>query len=321
MALSDRTMKERIQAFGMSRALGMIREDPDKNVPRLLDWVDKVTPKDYLAPQREMFHRFVDEDNNWFRFIKTFWTDIDDDVRQTLFNNFFINSAVIGTQRFKKNKEEHGCNVPWAILMDPTSACNLKCTGCWAAEYGDKLSMDYDTLSDIVRQGKALGTYMYVLSGGEPLVRKRDVIRLCEEHSDCMFLAFTNGTLIDEAFADEMLRVKNFVPAISIEGYREQTDARRGEGTYDKVIAAMEILKRKKLIFGASLCYTSQNTEIIGSDEYFHFLIGLGVKFAWYFTYMPVGVGSPVELIATPEQREYMYRQVRKYRNLRIFSA
>ena len=64
------------------------------------------------------------------------------------------------------------------------------------------------------------------------MVRKKDIIRLCEDHPDCVFSAFTNGTLIDEAFAEEMLRVKNFVPAISIEGFEEATDSRRGGGTY-----------------------------------------------------------------------------------------
>ena len=67
-----------------------------------------------------------------------------------------------------------------------------------------------------------------------------DLIRLCEKHSDCQFLCFTNATLIDEAFADEMLRVKNFIPAISLEGFEEATDGRRGDGVYQKVIAAMQ---------------------------------------------------------------------------------
>jgi len=62
--------------------------------------------------------------------------------------------------------------------MDPTSACNLKCTGCWAAEYGNKMNMDFDTLDNIIEQGKKLGTYMYIYSGGEPLVRKDDIIKL-----------------------------------------------------------------------------------------------------------------------------------------------
>ena len=63
-----------------------------------------------------------------------------------------------------------------------------------------------------------MGTFMYIYSGGEPLVRKKDIITLCERHQDCMFLAFTNVTLIDEEFAQDMLRVGNFVPAISVRG-------------------------------------------------------------------------------------------------------
>ena len=93
---------------------------------------------------------------------------------------------------------------------------------------------------------------MFIYSGGEPLMRMADLIRLCEKHQDCAFLAFTNGTLLDDAFADEMLRVKNFVPAISIEGFEEATDSRRGKGTYAKVIAAMEQLRARRLLFGIS---------------------------------------------------------------------
>ena len=199
--------------------------------------------------------------------------------------------------------------------MDPTSACNLKCTGCWAADYGNKMNMSYETLDNIIGQGKALGTYMYLYSGGEPLVRKDDLLKLCEKHSDCVFLAFTNATLIDESFAEELLRVKNFVPAISVEGFEEETDFRRGKGTYAAVTEAMELLKRKKLPFGISCCYTNKNTEIIGSEIYFDDMIAKGAKFAWFFTYMPVGVDAAPELMATAEQREFMYHQIRKFRD------
>ena len=174
--------------------------------------------------------------------------------------------------------------------------------------------MDYDTLDNIIQQGKKLGTYMYIYSGGEPLMRKADIIKLCEKHNDCAFLAFTNATLIDEGFANEMLRVKNFVPAISIEGYEQETDYRRGKGTYKSVLNAMEILRNNKLPFGISCCYTSKNTDVIGSEEYFDEMIANGAKFAWFFTYMPVGVDAVPELMVTPTQREYMYHQIRKFR-------
>ncbi len=85
-------------------------------------------------------------------------------------------------------------------FSDPTSACNLKCTGCWAAEYGHTLSLTYEELDSIITQGKELGIYFYMYTGGEPLVRKADIIKLCEKHNDCAFHAFTNGTLVDDGF-------------------------------------------------------------------------------------------------------------------------
>ena len=91
--------------------------------------------------------------------------------------------------------------------MDPTSACNLKCTGCWAAEYGHQMSMDLETLDRIITEAKALGLYVYFFGWGT-FSPEKDIIKLCEKHTDCYFLAFTNGTLIDEAFADDMLRLE-----------------------------------------------------------------------------------------------------------------
>ena len=308
-------MNKVLSSAGIKLAYKYLDSNPEKNIPQLMKWVDRFDRSDAMKKQRDAVRKVIgDKNNNWYKLILSMWSDVDSGVRKTLFNNFILNANLIGCPIQKASREEYDCNIPWAILMDPTSACNLKCTGCWAAEYGNKLSMNFETLDNIIEQGKKLGVFFYIYSGGEPLVRKKDIIRLCEKHSDCEFLSFTNGTLIDEEFADDMLRVKNFVPAISIEGFEDATDSRRGKGTYQAVILAMEILKRKKLIFGASLCYTKYNAEVIGSEEYFDFLINQGVKFAWYFTYMPVGVDAVPDLLVTADQREFMYRQIRKYR-------
>ena len=310
-----KSIRETLTSKGIGLAISYLDSNPEKNIPRLLDWADKFDKEDVTKKQRTVIRQVLeDEDGTWYKFAKSLWSDIDDDVRKTLFNNFIINSVIIGGKKEEKAREKYNCNIPWAILMDPTSVCNLHCTGCWAAEYGNKLSMSYETLDSIIKQGKELGTYMYIYSGGEPMVRKDDIIKLCEAHPDCAFLAFTNGTLIDEKFADEMLRVKNFVPAISVEGFEEATDYRRGQGTYKKVIHAMDILKSKKLPFGISCCYTSKNVDVIGSEEYFDDMISKGAKFAWFFTYMPVGKEAVPELMVSAKQREFMYHQVRKFR-------
>ena len=166
---------------------------------------------------------------------------LDPGVRKAFFQNFLFNASLSGTSRQNEMKETYGCNIPWAILLDPTSACNMHCTGCWAAEYGNRLNLSLETIDSIIRQGKELGVYMYIYTGGEPLVRKADLIKICEMHPDCEFLSFTNGTLIDDNFCKEMLRVKNFVPAISLEGFEDANDGRRGDGNYAKVKHAMEI--------------------------------------------------------------------------------
>lgn len=300
-----------------STAFSYIGKNPEENAPKLMAWVDKFAgdgPNSFPTQRAAVRKVINDKDNNMHHLVMDIMKDTDPEVLKATFMNFFLNANIIGWPKQEENRKKYGCNIPWAILLDPTSACNLHCTGCWAAEYGNRLNMDFDTLDSIIQQGKELGITMYIYSGGEPLVRKDDIIALCNKHPDCEFLAFTNGTLIDEDFADQMLRVKNFIPAISVEGFEQATDFRRGKGTFQRLSKGMEILRRKKLPFGISCCYTSQNVEVIGSEEYFDWMIRQGAKFCWFFTYMPVGSGAPTDLMATAEQRAFMYRRIREFR-------
>lgn len=315
-------IKEKIVAKGIDIALNYLDKDFERNLSKLMDWVDRFDVHDNIKPERDLVRKVaLDPESNWHRYVLNLWNDIDRDTLKNFFTNFIVQSNIIGNHKRKTLSAQYDCSIPWAILLDPTSACNLHCTGCWAAEYGHSLTMNFETLDDIIRQGKELGTYMYIFTGGEPLIRKKDIIRLCSKHDECQFLAFTNGTLIDESFADDMFKVKNFIPAISLEGFEEETDDRRGEGTFKAIVKAMSILKDRKLPFGASCCYTSQNTEVVGSDEFFDFLVDQGCLFVWLFTYMPVGVNAVPELMVSAEQREYMYRKVRSFRSTKpIFS-
>lgn len=310
-----KTMKENIQSTAVKAALSYLDSNPEENIPKLINVVDKLDVcRNFEKQIRVVRDSFNDKSGNWRMLINSLYADIDLKIRKKIFENFVINSAVIGMERQKIVKGINGCNVPWAILLDPTSACNLSCKGCWAADYEKNLNLSIDLWNSIIWQGKGHGTFVYLYSGGEPLVRKKDIIKMCEEHTDCIFAAFTNGTLIDEEFADDVLRVKNFVPIISIEGFEAETDFRRGKGVYAATVKAFEILKRKKLLFGVSCCYTSKNAEVIGSEEYIDDIISKGAKFAWFFTYMPVGVHADSDLIATATQREFMYHKIREYR-------
>ena len=303
-----------IKKFGLEKAFNYLYKDPNENLKKMLKWAERFSGKTYKS-QIDMIRDAVENPENAFHpYIEHLLERADPEVVKTIAVNFFINENMIGYPKQKELKEKYNCNIPWAILLDPTSACNLHCIGCWAAEYGNKLNLTYEELDSIITQGKEMGVYVFLFTGGEPLVRKDDIIRLCEKHNDCVFSSFTNGTLIDEKFADEMLRVKNFMPAISLEGMEEATDARRGKGTFAKVIRAMDLLRERKLLYGISSCYTSVNYDSITSEEYYDMLIEKGAYFIWYFHYLPVGNDAAPELLPTPEQRELVYRRIREYR-------
>ncbi len=307
-------IKDNAKKIAIREGIKYLKKDFDTNSIALIERAEKMT-KDplmlrILGGLKAGLQR---PGNKWADYIKHLITYTDESVIEKLIEplaNAFVNSYDKRVESIKK----YDCNIPWAVLIDLTTACNLKCTGCWASEYGTAKSISNEVLQKIITEGKELGTYVYLYTGGEPLIRKKDVIKICEDNPDCLFIAFTNGTLCDDAFADEIKRVGNLWLTFSIEGSEETTDARRGKGTYNAVVSAMARLKERGLPFGASLCCTKYNSDVIATDEYADFLIDLGVLFAWYFTFVPVGADSTPELMSTAEQRKFLYDQVRKWR-------
>ncbi|HOV38450.1 MAG TPA: radical SAM protein [Spirochaetales bacterium] len=309
-------LTQKLRSSTLNLALYYLNRDPEKNIPKIIDRILPFTHRDNIRNQLVMGKAIMQDVNNPYRgLILRVLQGIAPKVRRRFVSNFVFNSAILGQNKALALKQKYNCNIPWVILMDPTSACNLQCKGCWAAEYDKTDSMDYALLDRIIREGKELGVYFYIYSGGEPTIRKNDLLKLAKVHKDCVFMAFTNGTLVDEAFAKALVDVGNFGLAFSIEGFEDATDFRRGEGTYQKVIQGMQNMKKYGAPFGFSACYHSRNTEVLGNEAFLDFLIEQGCMFGWYFTYIPLGKDADTTLLATPEQREYMFHWVRKMRD------
>jgi MoaA/NifB/PqqE/SkfB family radical SAM enzyme len=220
-----------------------------------------------------------------------------------------------GTKLVRENREKYGCNIPFQILFDPTSACNLRCKGCWAGEYDKHNHLSYDEMDSIVCQAKKLGTRVFMLTGGEPLMRRDDVMRIAQKHKECTFLLYTNATLIDESLARQVKKLGNVSFAVSMEGTQESNDARRGAGAYARSMEAIDLLKREGCLFGISVCYTRENIPAVTSEAFLDEMISRGVKFGFYFHYMPLGAGGDAELMPTIAQREEMYSWLRRMRS------
>jgi MoaA/NifB/PqqE/SkfB family radical SAM enzyme len=205
-------------------------------------------------------------------------------------------------------KAQYGTEPPQLLVISPTNACNLRCIGCYADSQAASEKLEWPVLDRIATEATELwGSHLLVLSGGEPLAYRSEgkgVLDLVENHRDNFFIMYTNGTLIDDETAGRMARLGNITPAVSVEGLRERTEARRGAGVYDKILAAMERLRRHKVLFGISLTATRENADEILSDEVMDFYFKeMGVHYAWIFHYMPIGRGPTLKLLPTPQQR------------------
>lgn len=290
--------------------------DRRKALLQLVDLVEKTLGDVWGPGAYQMFRNiFSDPDNKWMKYANSMFNDVDPKILKSRMLNTGLEAGFRGFHITQENKKKYGCSIPWLVLIDPTSACNLKCTGCWAAEYGNTIQLSYEDLDRVITEGEELGIHAWLMTGGEPLIRKKDIIKLCEAHPYSSFHCFTNGTLIDDEFCKEVKRVGNFVPSLSVEGFEDVNDDRRGKGVFQHVMRAMDIMRENKLLFGTSICYTSKNYKTVTSDEFLDMLIAKGVKYTWYFHYMPVGNDASTDLLLTPEQREYMYHRVREIRS------
>ena len=288
--------------------------DRTKAIKQLVDLVKKTMYDIWGSATYEMFGFSSKPDSKWMKYIDNLLNDVHPNIIKAKALNTAYEAGYRGFRIAQDMKKKHDINIPWIILVDPTSACNLKCTGCWSAEYGHLIQLSYEELDRIITEGEELGIYAWLMTGGEPLIRKADILKLAEAHPYSSFHIFTNGTLIDDAFCEEVVRLGNIAPSISLEGFEEVNDLRRGKGVFQKVMHAMDTMKKHKLLFGTSICYTSSNYKTVTSDEFLDMIISKGVKYTWYFHYIPVGNDASTDLLLTPEQREYMYHRVREIR-------
>src|SRR5574344_908884 len=251
-------MERNMVSKGIDLVVNHVNKDREKGFVQLVDITEKIAGDMFQQKSYDGARAmFSNPDAKWTKYINKALDEINPHVFKMNALNLGFEAAWYGTKTIRKNREVYQCNIPWVILMDPTSACNLRCTGCWAAEYGHEMALPYETLESIVKQGRDIGTYFYMLTGGEPLMRKKDIIKLAKEFNDCAFHIYTNGTLIDDEFCKECVSVGNVSFALSLEGFQETNDARRGKGVYDKVLAAMDLMKKYGLLFGTSICYAA----------------------------------------------------------------
>ena len=201
---------------------------------------------------------------------------------------------------------------PGFLVISPTGACNLRCTGCYANS-GETFEqqLDYPTFDRLLREKRELwGSWFTVISGGEPLLYRshgRTLLDVVEEHPESYFLMFTNGSLISDETARRMAELGNITPAVSVEGYESETDHRRGSGVYGRILRACDALRCHGVPFGVSLTVFRETAHLVTQELFDRYLSELGALYMWIFQYMPIGREQTLSRQVTPEQRLAMY--------------
>ena len=214
------------------------------------------------------------------------------DPKESLFMARFAAASKRASRRRAEN-ESGGLHVPAYLIASITSSCNLHCAGCYSranhatADCAPVQQLSAEQWQNIFREAEELGISFILLAGGEPMLR-RDVLEAAGQMPSILFPIFTNGSFLDERYVSLFDQSRNLIPVMSIEGGREATDLRRGAGVYDRLIANMETLRDRGLLFGCSVTVTTENLEEVLSDTFIDTLASRGCKAVFYIEFVPV---------------------------------
>ncbi len=205
---------------------------------------------------------------------------------------------------------------PVAIAFSPTMRCPLSCVGCYASEYPVDNELSLDEIDNLFRSAEKIGVFIFVITGGEPLMRD-GILDLFRKHSGLLFLMITNGCLVDEDVVKKISVSGNIITVVSIDGWKEQTDSRRGQGVYDQVKSAMKLMRDRNLVFGFSSMVWSDNFEVLSSDEFIDEMISRGCSLGFYTEYIPVGHDICWDMVLNEAERKIFRRKVLEIRKTR----
>lgn len=299
-------VSEVAKRIAFSKAYEFLDRNPEQNFLKLVDWLEKLDKNSYVASQLPVIRKYAgDPESNWYKLALSLWNDVDDEIRKTLFTNFMLNGNVLDNKRLMETRRQYRCNIPWAIVIDMTETPDEK---------GRNWGLSFDEVDSVIEQGKELGIYIYCFNGAVSSTRRSDLIALCNKNSECVFFFHTDGMRIDEEMAQDFLRVKNCIPIIWVNGLEKETDEFGGEGTFARISASMELLKKRKVLFGVACHYNAKNCQSVGSERFYDTMIYLGAKFASFSAYMPTGRDSDRQLLLTAEQREQFHHSLKNFR-------
>ena len=209
--------------------------------------------------------------------------------------------GMLSVERFKARKRR-GIVFPPFLHLSIINSCNLRCQGCWVDVQAPRAMLSTDELDAIIGDAKRHGNSFFGLLGGEPFLHP-GLFEILERHGDCYFQIFTNGQLITPDVARRLARLGNATPLVSIEGDALVSDERRGNRhVLDRTLRGLEACVEARMLTGVATSLCQSNIDQLLTESWLDRLVELGVHYAWFHTYRPVGPEASAELALRPEQ-------------------
>jgi len=221
-------------------------------------------------------------------------------------------------------KAREGIKIPGVVNIAVTHKCRYNCWHCSAApKKGKDLSLD--TIVDAIKTFQDMGTSMFSITGGEPLLRDdiTEIVASVDDRSSVFM--FTSGYGLTEEKAKELKDAGLFGVMISLDHYKPEIhDKLRGyKGAYDIVMKGLKNAQNANLYVGLSCVITR---EMLQKDEVWKVLeLAKNLSVHEIMMFEPTPVGNLFEsdsYVLNTDEREQLigyHKLVNKHRRYKKY--
>lgn len=213
-----------------------------------------------------------------------------------------VMSGIIALKPFQTINEYRDTK-PVSVYLGLTDNCNFRCQYCYAkcgeiVDEKPKSILDMNDYKNIINKIKDYGFIEVVLTGGEPLLNPNtfEIAKYAKERGlICGIL--TNGSLIKHYNIDLF---KNFdYVKISIDSHDKETnDLVRGNGSYNKIIEGIKLLRKNNINVDIGSVITKFNKDNL-KELILYLNKEFGVKTHTIVNHIPIGRGATDKLGCT----------------------
>lgn len=301
------SFENRVKKALINSICTLLENNPEKSIPKIFK-LSKTLVKD-SATQKilEDFEKYYEQIPSVKRYVDNSLMDINPEIKKTIFMNL-INKNTTSSD----NEQKY---LPVSAILNSNNTCNLGCLNCNICNNKSN-PLTYNDFDKVIKNINKLEINSIALLGGEPFLLDF-MLDIFENNENIVFTPVTNGTLFTEKNSTRLLKSGNVVPIISLGNDKLNIDSDYGNGTYNKIITGMKLLKSKGIPFGTLTAVNSNNLSIVTSDQFVDSLIFNGSKFSIYSS--SSCTNAPLNASLTSKERNILNEKINIFRNTKPY--